>query len=671
MNAFDDKYNEEIARIVSENPKAYFKMLTSKGFNGRYPDRTYLLDYIRRMTPCLDDADFEYSLKTRVYWVVNRIEGWDSPLVRCRVCGNPIKRWNVAKPSIGYKTTCCKKCERALASRTNKNTCLQKYGVTNVFASDDVRAELKSRKGEIYGRREENSVKAHGCKVWNNPEKAKATKIRRYGGVWRLEKCRESMVEKYGAPNPMQVSSIREKQQNPAYVLDGVKFDSSWEVYMYVWLRDNGVEFKYHPDAPEFWYAKADGSRHRYYPDFILTKSGEIWEPKGDNSFDEHGNPVKNGWFDWHEKYEYMKSLGVRFFMKNDIEPFRKYVERKYGPDFVRELAAQSPSGLNVCTAALSKSARDEIYAARRKAAAEMYERDGERAFQAFRAYEFPYKDITDEQAARELKRLSFEQTKDQTPSRLIKAFHKSMYGCRRRGMVSPFEYWESFKSRESFASGEWRKFYVNRFTYAETADANALREDGLLRPQTILDGFTITHKADCVSYLKPMLAKRLAGAYLAGAKEVFCPFNGFSGIMLGCAVGNKTRFVGRDVNETEIAESKALAEYVMSLGYGIDVDLAVADVFEGGGEYEALMCCPPYEDIEQWNFDPVGKCIDRNLTCEKWIDVCVERYRCGKYLFVVDDKTVGKYSGHVVEKLDNSSHFGSNSEYVVLLDGR
>ena len=241
MNTFDDKYNEEIARIVNDNPKAYFKMLTSKGFSGRYPDRTYLLDYIKRATPYLDDADFEYSLKTRVYWVINRIEDWSSPLVRCHVCGNPIKRWNVAKPSIGYKTTCCKKCERAMASAANKNTCLQKYGVTNVFASKGVKAELKSRKSEIYGRREENSVKAHGCKVWNNPEKAKATKIRKYGGVWHLEKCQESMVAKYGAPNPMQVPSIREKQQNPAYVLDGVKFDSSWEVYMYIWLRDNGV----------------------------------------------------------------------------------------------------------------------------------------------------------------------------------------------------------------------------------------------------------------------------------------------------------------------------------------------------------------------------------------------------------------------------------------------
>ena len=116
MNAFDTKYNEEIAKLVRENPKSYFRMLNSRGSKGRYPDRTYLLDYIKRMTPCLDDPEFEYSLKTRVYWVINRITDWDNPLVRCHICGMPIKRWNILKPSQGYKTTCCKKCERAAAS---------------------------------------------------------------------------------------------------------------------------------------------------------------------------------------------------------------------------------------------------------------------------------------------------------------------------------------------------------------------------------------------------------------------------------------------------------------------------------------------------------------------------------------------------------------------------
>ena len=217
---------------------------------------------------------------------------------------------------------------------------MQKYGVTNVFASDTVKSKIAGMKDEIYRRREENMRRLHGCKVWNNPEKARQTKISRYGGVWHLEKCRESMVAKYGAPNPMQVSSIRERQQGAAYVMDGIKFDSSWEVYMYIWLKDHKVEFEYHPDSPEFWYEKDDGSRHRYYPDFILTENGEIWEPKGDNSFDEFGNPVKNGWFDWHEKYEYMKKLGVRFFLKNDMQPFREYVNKTYGKDFLNSISA-------------------------------------------------------------------------------------------------------------------------------------------------------------------------------------------------------------------------------------------------------------------------------------------------------------------------------------------
>lgn len=342
MQTFNTEYDAEIAKIVKENPKSYFKMLTSRGLRGRHPDRTYLLDYIKKATPCLDDPDFEYSLKTRLFWLLNKIDGWDSPLVKCRVCGRPIKRWNVSKPSMGYKTTCCGECDRIIASRTNKDTCMKKYGVANVFASKAVRADLDGRKDQIYGRRKENMRRLHGGKAWNNPEKARATKMARYGSVWHLEKCRESMIAKYGAPNPMQVGSIRDRQSSAMYVMDGTKFDSSWEVYIYLWLRDHGVAFEYHPDKPEFWYEKADGSRHRYYPDFILTETGEIWEPKGDNSFDADGNPVKNGWLDWSEKYEYMKSIGVRFFMKDDVRVFREYTEKKYGANFIDSLKDQN-----------------------------------------------------------------------------------------------------------------------------------------------------------------------------------------------------------------------------------------------------------------------------------------------------------------------------------------
>ena len=83
---------------------------------------------------------------------------------------------------------------------------------------------------------------------------------------------------------------------------------------------------------------KKDGTKHRYYPDFILTKTGKIWDPKGDNSFDENGKPIKNGKYDWTEKYEYMKSLGVWMPQKKEIKPFQDWFENKFGKDYIDTL---------------------------------------------------------------------------------------------------------------------------------------------------------------------------------------------------------------------------------------------------------------------------------------------------------------------------------------------
>lgn len=139
-----------------------------------------------------------------------------------------------------------------------------------------------------------------------------------------------------------------------------------------------------------------------------------------------------------------------------------------------------------------------------------MYVLHGIDAFNAYRNYEFPYTDLPDSSLRYELNRLNTEQTKDQTPSRIIRALHRTMYSCRRRGMISPCEYWKSFKSQDMFDSGKWKKFYCNRFVHAESKDAETFRKTGIMPAKMILDGFTITHSADCVSYFKPMFAKRL-----------------------------------------------------------------------------------------------------------------------------------------------------------------
>lgn len=339
-------------------------------------------------------------------------------------------------------------------------------------------------------------------------------------------------------------------------------------------------------------------------------------------------------------------------------------IREKYGVD----------NAFNIRSVVESRAAnKDGIYkkasmTRRKNAAVRKYEKFGKAAFDAFVGYGFPHVGINDGAARYEMNRLLSEQTKDQAPSRIIRSFHRSMYSCRRHGMESPSERWISLKDPANLENGTWRDFYVNRFVYADSKAASEFRRTGIMQAKTILDGFTITHMADCVSYLKPMLAKRLVSKYLHDYDEVFCPFNGFSGIMLGTAYGCGKKFTGRDLNAVEISESKSINEYLTRLGYAADVNLAVADALSCEGTYESLFCCPPYSDKEQWNFDGVGNCIDADMTCDEWIDACVSRYRCRRYVFVVDDM-ITKYWKNVVETLENKSHFGKNCEYVVVLN--
>lgn len=303
----------------------------------------------------------------------------------------------------------------------------------------------------------------------------------------------------------------------------------------------------------------------------------------------------------------------------------------------------------------------------RKNTAYSKYGEFGKQAFDAFVGYDFPYVCIDDVAIQYEMRRLLSEQTKDQTPSRIIRSFHRSMYSCRRHGMESPVERWESLKDPANLENGTWCDFYVNRFVYADSKAASEFRRTGIMQAKTILDGFTITHMADCVSYLKPMLAKRLVSKYLHDYDEVFCPFSGFSGIMLGTAYGCRKRFIGRDLNAIEVLESKNIVDRLTKLGYTADISLSATDVLSGEGQFESLFCCPPYSDKEQWNFDVNGKCIDTDMTCDEWIDICVSRYKCKRYMFIVDDDIM-KYRKNIVETLENRSHFGKNCEYVVVL---
>lgn len=76
----------------------------------RYKNRQYLIDFILKKTSILNNDLFDYSLKTRVYWLLNGIKDWNDPKVQCCICHKPFKNLNVLNINAGYKNTCSKQC---------------------------------------------------------------------------------------------------------------------------------------------------------------------------------------------------------------------------------------------------------------------------------------------------------------------------------------------------------------------------------------------------------------------------------------------------------------------------------------------------------------------------------------------------------------------------------
>lgn len=175
------------------------------------------------------------------------------------------------------------------------------------------------------------------------------------------------------------------------------------------------------------------------------------------------------------------------------------------------------------------------------------------------------------------------------------------------------------------------------------------------LSSQQIARGFNISNIAKTVSVFNPIFAKHILQKYAAEYDKIFDPFSGFSGRMLGaCACGKQ--YIGQDINETHVKESNEIIKK-----FDLNATVIQNDIFESIGTYDCLFTCSPYNLKEIWNEN------ETNLSCDEWIGECLKRFTCKRYIFVVDSTT--KYKDYVVESLNNSSHFGVNNEYILVIN--
>ena len=250
---------------------------------------------------------------------------------------------------------------------------------------------------------------------------------------------------------------------------------------------------------------------------------------------------------------------------------------------------------------------------------------------------DFPYPGFPEDRMRKDWERLrKYEpSSKHRLGLSIIQNFHKSIWSGRVGNYPSPVEAWSD--------RGLLEKCVRNRFIYKSN-----------LSSRNIADGFNVCKIAPKVSVFNPSLARYILAKYCSEAKTVLDPFSGFSGRMLGaCSLG--LSYTGYDLDQTHVDESNRIVEFL-----GLDAVVKKKDILEETGSADVLFTCPPYGNKETWGGEKQTK------TCEQWIEECLNRFDCRKYVFVVDS-SYGKYADNVVETLENKSHFSSSKEYIVV----
>ena len=226
---------------------------------------------------------------------------------------------------------------------------------------------------------------------------------------------------------------------------------------------------------------------------------------------------------------------------------------------------------------------------------------------------------------------------------RLINQFHHSIYQAKCKGFkLSPYEAW--------YDDDLLRKIIKNRIIYINK-----------INPNKILQGFNIAKVAKRVTVFSAGRAKLIISRYLSEFDTIFDPFSGFSGRMLGTIASGK-KYIGQDISEIHLRESSSIIEFLKKYGYDIDAELHQKDITKSHGSYPCLFTCPPYADKEQWLDVPIDM-----RTCDDWIDLCLNHFKCQRYVFVVDETK--KYVDNIVDTITNKSHMNKNNEYIVMID--
>lgn len=250
----------------------------------------------------------------------------------------------------------CPECQEKVdkANEKRKKTCLEKYGTENAAQNSEVKAKYINTWKEKYGCMgyfqrgcDQNEIQklAHSDLAY---ERKKIKNRKNFGTDWPAQskeiqkKMQDTYEERTGYRNAMQNPEDAARCHRGKYLYKNIRFDSSWELAVYIWLEDNNKQFTYHPN-PVFDYIDDEGITRVYYPDFLIE--GKLYEIKGTQFFNDKSEPYDfyNNKY-WWGKYNALLEHKVKILKMDDIKLFLRYVKDKYGKNYLKQFKIEKGS---------------------------------------------------------------------------------------------------------------------------------------------------------------------------------------------------------------------------------------------------------------------------------------------------------------------------------------
>ena len=209
-----------------------------------------------------------------------------------------------------------------------------------------------------------------------------------------------------------------------------------------------------------------------------------------------------------------------------------------------------------------------------------------------------------------------------------------------------------SNSSLEAFYNESLRwKMILNRINYS----------GGFIDAKQILTAMNVTRTCKQPSWFSKTLANNLIQKYCTSDTIVDC-FAGW-GMRHDAALELNKKYIGIDFNNE-------LVEWHKSKGRNIEFGDANTFTY---ADNCSVFICPPYSDpktgrcFEDYNFEGFDSSAKALSQCD-WLKIVMKNVpNAAEYVMVCKIVDEG-FEQHIVEEIENKSHFGINKEYVLVI---